>query len=144
VWIEWAYDFFEEVGDRGDGAYLNYIDPLLRDWKQKYYGGNYDRLSKIKKAVDPRTSSNSSRGFPSKFQPDGRAPARPRTSIGDLATLKFKSGRASIRAGVRDETPDPFTTIRRPGPRFADTKAERQARNCGSSSICRRFKLESR
>jgi len=73
--IEWAYDFFEEVGDRGDGAYLNYIDPLLRDWKQKYYGGKLrPGCRKIKKAVDPKTSSNSSRGFHRSFQPDGGRP----------------------------------------------------------------------
>ena len=71
---EWAYDFFEEVGKYADGAYLNYIDPLLRDWKQKYYGGNFDRLSKIKKTVDPKNFFHFQQGISSKFQPDGRRP----------------------------------------------------------------------
>jgi len=72
--IEWAYDFFEEVGARGEGAYLNYIDPLLRDWKQKYYGGNFDRLSNIKKAVDPKNLFQFQQGISSSFEPDGKRP----------------------------------------------------------------------
>ncbi|KAF5343577.1 hypothetical protein D9758_012984 [Tetrapyrgos nigripes] len=35
------------------GAYTNYIDIRLEDWQQRYYGSNYPRLQKIKRAVDP-------------------------------------------------------------------------------------------
>jgi hypothetical protein len=72
--IEWGYNFFEEVGERGDGAYLNYIDPLLRDWKRRYYGGNLDRLSDIKKTVDPKNFFHFQQGISSAFQPDGKRP----------------------------------------------------------------------
>lgn len=35
------------------GSYINYIDPLLNGWEEAYYGGNYERLLDIKRAVDP-------------------------------------------------------------------------------------------
>src|SRR5262249_31477551 len=82
--VEWAYDFFEEVGARADGAYLNYIDPLLHDWKEKYYGGNLQRLQRIKKTVDPNDFFHFQQGVSSRFQPEkrpvkrlGTQPAKP-------------------------------------------------------------------
>jgi FAD/FMN-containing dehydrogenase len=35
------------------GSYINYIDPLLADWQDAYYGENYARLLDIKHALDP-------------------------------------------------------------------------------------------
>ncbi|KAF8752878.1 Berberine and berberine like [Rhizoctonia solani] len=36
-------------------AYPNYVDPTLSadEWKQQYYGDHYERLARIKRAVDP-------------------------------------------------------------------------------------------
>lgn len=35
------------------GAYQNYADPALRDWRRAYYGANAERLAKVKAAYDP-------------------------------------------------------------------------------------------
>ena len=36
-----------------DGAYANYADRSLRDWREQYYGSNVDRLREVKRQVDP-------------------------------------------------------------------------------------------
>jgi hypothetical protein len=35
------------------GAYQNFADPSLSDWRTAYYGDNLDRLQRIKKLIDP-------------------------------------------------------------------------------------------
>jgi hypothetical protein len=52
--IEWAVNFFDELGSLkgAAGAYLNYIDPLLLDWKAAYYGAQYEKLLKVRKHWD--------------------------------------------------------------------------------------------
>ncbi|QDU42869.1 6-hydroxy-D-nicotine oxidase [Symmachiella dynata] len=84
--VEWAYEFYEELADASGaiGAYMNYIDPLLVDWQQKYYGKYYDRLVKIKMKEDPNGFFDFQQGIGSDFNP---SPPKPGGSL-DLSPLK--------------------------------------------------------
>ena len=90
--VEWAYDFFEDLSKYGSGAYLNYIDPLLTDWKEKYYGKNYERLEKIKEQFDETGFFSFQQSIGSVFNP--KKPDRKRTDLDytntpvDLSPLK--------------------------------------------------------
>jgi FAD/FMN-containing dehydrogenase len=52
--LDWQSSFYAAIVPlaRG-GAYQNFIDPDLRDWRAAYYGENLPRLRKIKSTVDP-------------------------------------------------------------------------------------------
>lgn len=49
----WQDRFYEAMRRFGTGAYQNFADPALRDWRTAYYGTNLTRLQGIKHAVDP-------------------------------------------------------------------------------------------
>jgi hypothetical protein len=49
-WLAWLGT---DVFHPGTGAYQNYIDPTLTDWKNAYYGSNLERLVTIKSKYDP-------------------------------------------------------------------------------------------
>ena len=50
---EWLDTFYAEMQPHFDGAYLNYIDSDLPDWKEAYYGSHYETLVNIKQKYDP-------------------------------------------------------------------------------------------
>ena len=72
--VEWAYQFLEELRPHFEGAYVNYIDPLLTDWKNMYYEDKYPRLLAIKQAVDPNNLFGFQQGIGSDFEPSGTEP----------------------------------------------------------------------
>jgi hypothetical protein len=72
--IEWAVNFFDELGQHAQGSYINYIDPLLMDWQKNYYGDKYERLLKAKKYWDPRGQFNFQQGIGSAFSPSRITP----------------------------------------------------------------------
>ncbi|CCO36641.1 hypothetical protein BN14_10783 [Rhizoctonia solani AG-1 IB] len=45
---------FGKVAGLDDAAYFNEADPLEPQWKKSFFGSHYDRLLKIKQAVDPK------------------------------------------------------------------------------------------
>jgi FAD/FMN-containing dehydrogenase len=72
--IEWAYRFGEALAPHFRGAYANYIDPLLADWPNQYYGRNYARLKQVKQAVDPNGIFGFQQGIGSPFRPGTAGP----------------------------------------------------------------------
>jgi FAD/FMN-containing dehydrogenase len=69
--IRWAYEFGSALDPYVTGAYVNYIDPLLKDWPQKYYGDNYARLTQVKQKVDPNGFFRFKQSIGSTYQPPG-------------------------------------------------------------------------
>lgn len=72
--VDWAYDFGEALSPHMSGAYVNYIDPLLPRWKEKYYGGNYERLHTIKKHWDKAGFFRFQQSIDSNFEPSSEKP----------------------------------------------------------------------
>jgi hypothetical protein len=50
TWLDGAQ---RQLAPFSQGAYQNYIDPTLVDWKQEYYGSNLPRLVEVKRTYDP-------------------------------------------------------------------------------------------
>ena len=52
--IAWVNDFYAAMRPYASGqAYQNYIDSGLKTWRTAYYGDNWKRLQRIKRAYDP-------------------------------------------------------------------------------------------
>lgn len=52
--LAWLHTLYEEMGSfTGDGAYVNFPDPDLSDWRTAYYGSNLARLTDVKRCYDP-------------------------------------------------------------------------------------------
>lgn len=69
--VEWAFDLGERLKNDFHGAYVNYIDPLQKDWATAYYGGNLERLREIKTVVDPEPAFfRFQQSVDSTFEPD--------------------------------------------------------------------------
>jgi FAD/FMN-containing dehydrogenase len=52
---EWQDRFYDDMRLLAgiDGAYQNFVDPSLVDWRLQYYGEAYDKLVRVKIDVDP-------------------------------------------------------------------------------------------
>jgi hypothetical protein len=49
--LEWLNGFYDAIfaAGRPGGAYQNFPDPDLKDWRRSYYGDNYPRLVEVKR-----------------------------------------------------------------------------------------------
>jgi hypothetical protein len=54
-------------------VYPNFPDPDLKDWARAYYGGNYDRLLRVKARYDPDDFFRFRQSLPSR--PSGKKAA---------------------------------------------------------------------
>ncbi len=61
----WLAGFHATLAPYANGeAYQNYADPTLTTWQRAYYGRNYDRLVRIKAALDPGSLFRLPQGIP--------------------------------------------------------------------------------
>ena len=51
--IRWVEDFRHALLPFTRGAYANYIDGGIQDWETRYYGGNFQKLTEVKRVWDP-------------------------------------------------------------------------------------------
>ena len=58
----WLRRMHAIVAPHASGAYQNYIDPDLRDWRRQYYGRNLARLEQVRADYDPDRRFRSPRG----------------------------------------------------------------------------------
>jgi hypothetical protein len=61
TWLTWLGT---NVFDPTSGAYQNYIDPTLSDWRSAYYGANIDRLITVKRRYDPENHFSFAQSIP--------------------------------------------------------------------------------
>jgi FAD binding domain/Berberine and berberine like len=60
-WLTWLGS---DVFNPTTGAYQNYIDPTLVEWKSAYYGTNLERLVKVKRKYDPEDRFHFAQSIP--------------------------------------------------------------------------------
>jgi FAD/FMN-containing dehydrogenase len=58
----WLRRMHAIVAPHASGAYQNYIDAELHDWRREYYGRNLERLQEVRAAYDPDRRFRSPRG----------------------------------------------------------------------------------
>ncbi|WJK42845.1 FAD-dependent oxidoreductase [Solwaraspora sp. WMMA2056] len=71
-WLTALYDALL-VGQPPQGAYQNFPDPDLADWRRAYYGDNYQRLVEVKRKYDPTDFFTYPQGIGSCGSVDGYA-----------------------------------------------------------------------
>jgi len=62
--LSWVRDLRTAMAPYTTGAYVNYIDSDLPDWKSEYYGMNLPRLQQVKMDYDPDDLFNGPQSIP--------------------------------------------------------------------------------
>ncbi|MFE1625924.1 FAD-binding oxidoreductase [Brevibacillus reuszeri] len=62
--IRWVENFRRAMLPFTRGVYVNTPDLSIKNWKQAYYGGNFDRLTRVKARYDPKNIFNFPQSIP--------------------------------------------------------------------------------
>jgi len=62
--MAWAEQFRAALAPYTSGAYVNYVDSTLQDYLHAYYGGNLERLVRVKQQYDPENFFAFPQGIP--------------------------------------------------------------------------------
>ncbi len=63
--LAWVRDLRAAMAPYTMGAYVNYIDADLPDWRTAYYNGNLERLVQVKTQYDPEDVFDGPQSIPS-------------------------------------------------------------------------------
>lgn len=62
--IRWVEEFRRAMRPFTKGVYVNTPDLSIKDWPKAYYGGNFDRLTRVKAKYDPENVFNYPQSIP--------------------------------------------------------------------------------
>ncbi len=62
--IRWVEEFRRAMRPFTQGVYVNTPDLSIRNWPKAYYGGNFDRLTRVKAKYDPKNVFNYPQSIP--------------------------------------------------------------------------------
>ncbi len=65
--IEWIESVRTAMLPYAKGAYVNYVDSLIKDYVHEYYGQNLPRLVETKKSVDPENAFSFPQSIPTRM-----------------------------------------------------------------------------
>ncbi|MED8018633.1 BBE domain-containing protein [Bacillus glycinifermentans] len=62
--IRWVEDFRQAMLPFTEGVYVNTPDLAIKNWPRAYYGGNFERLTRVKAKYDPENVFNFPQSIP--------------------------------------------------------------------------------
>jgi hypothetical protein len=94
--LDWQANFYVAMREFTTGAFVNFVDPTLKNWQQDYYGSNLSRLESIKTQVDPHQVFR----FPESIRPS-RASTATERAVSARRSLSDRTPRVGAQRFVR-------------------------------------------